>query len=49
MFKREVLQRIIKKNRMEAYKCEDFWQCIDSKRVHGKLINLWVSGPAHWM
>ena len=48
MFEREPLQRIIKDNGMTAYKHEGFWQCMDSKRDHDKLNEIWDAGLAPW-
>lgn len=48
MLEREPLQRIIKGKGMAAYKHEGFWQCMDSKRDHEKLNEIWDSGRAPW-
>ena len=48
MFEREPLQRIIKGKGIAAYKHEGFWQCMDSKRDHEKLNEIWDSGLAPW-
>ena len=48
MFEREPLQRIIENSGMAAYKHEGFWQCMDSKRDHDKLNDIWDSGLAPW-
>ena len=49
MFDLEPPQQIIKGNGIAAYKYEGFWQCMDSKRDHEKLNDLWDSGLAPWV
>ena len=48
MFEREPMQRIIKSNGLGAYKHHGFWQCMDSKRDHEKLNEIWLQGKAPW-
>ena len=48
MFEREPLQRIIKSNGLGAYKHHGFWHCMDSKRDHEKLNEIWLQGKAPW-
>lgn len=48
MFEREPLARIIEKNGLAAYKHEGFWQCMDSKRDHERLNEMWDSGNSPW-
>ena len=49
MVEREALQSIIKENGMVANKYEGLCQCIDSKRDHEKLNDIWEGGPDPWM
>lgn len=48
MFEREPLQRIIEDGGIAAYKHKGFWQCMDSKRDHEKLNQIWDAGHAPW-
>ena len=48
MFEREPLQRIIRANGLGAYKHHGFWHCMDSKRDHEKLNEIWFKGKAPW-
>ena len=31
-----------------AYKHDGFWQCMDTKRDHDFLEDLWIKGNAPW-
>ena len=45
---REPLEGVTKKKQLVAYKHKGFWQCMDTKRDHDMLENLWNSNKAPW-
>lgn len=48
MLEREPLEKITKMGQLMAYKHPGFWQCMDNKRDHLMLEQLWNSGEAPW-
>lgn len=48
MFEREPLERIAKEGELMAYFHEGFWQCMDTKKDHTYLEELWKNGKAPW-
>jgi len=48
MLEREPLEKITKMGQLMAYKHPGFWQCMDNKRDHLMLEQLWDSGEAPW-
>jgi glucose-1-phosphate cytidylyltransferase len=48
MLEREPLELLSKIGQLMAYKHEGFWQCMDTKRDHEMLENLWING-APWI
>lgn len=48
MLEREPLVEAVKQGQLMAYRHEGFWQCMDTKRDHDHLKNLWDSGNAPW-
>jgi len=48
ILEREPLEQAAKMGELMAYRHEDFWQCMDTKRDRDSLENLWQSGNAPW-
>ena len=48
MLEREPLVAAAKQGDLIAYRHEGFWQCMDTKRDHELLSNLWASHSAPW-
>ena len=48
MLEREPLETAAKMGQLMAYKHNDFWLCMDTKRDHEVLENLWEQG-APWV
>ena len=48
MMERGPLEHVAKIGQLMAYKHEGFWQCMDTKREHEMLENLWASNSAPW-
>jgi glucose-1-phosphate cytidylyltransferase len=48
IFESDTLQALAKKNKLAAYKHNDFWYCMDTLRDKRHLNNLWVSKNAPW-
>lgn len=49
LLEREPLERVAREGELMAYKHEEFWQCMDSKRDLELLESLWQSGHAPWV
>ena len=47
LLEREPLERVTQAGELMAYRHEGFWQCMDTKRDHDLLEDLWVKG-APW-
>ena len=47
LLEREPLEQAAKLGELMAYRHEDFWQCMDTKRDHELLESLWLKG-APW-
>ena len=45
---REPLERLSADGQLMAYRCEDFWQCMDTLRDKRTLNQLWADGSAPW-
>ena len=45
LFEREPLERIAKIGELKAFKHNNFWQCMDTKRDYELLKALWEKGP----
>ena len=41
MFEREPMESLVKSGQLMAYKHHGFWQCMDTKRDHERLEDLW--------
>jgi len=48
LLEREPLERAVSLGQLMAYKHDGFWQCMDTKRDHEFLENLWNSNTAPW-
>ncbi len=49
LLEREPLERVAREGKLMAYRHEDFWQCMDSKRDLELLESLWNKGEAPWL
>lgn len=47
-FERLPLERLAQDGELIAYRHEEFWQCMDTRRDMELLENLWASGNAPW-
>lgn len=48
VFEKEPMDELAKIGQLVAYKFDGYWQCMDTKREHQKLEELWESGKAPW-
>jgi len=48
ILEREPLEKAADLGELMAYQHHDFWQCMDTKRDHDHLEELWASGNAPW-
>ncbi len=48
IFERDPLEDICKINQLAAFKHNDFWQCMDTKRDKKILDDLWKQNKAYW-
>lgn len=48
LLEREPLEAVASIGQLMAYKHEDFWHCMDTKRDHELLETLWVQDKAPW-
>ena len=48
MFEREPMESLVKSGQLMAYKHHGFWQCMDTKRDHERLEDLWKKS-APWL
>jgi glucose-1-phosphate cytidylyltransferase len=48
IFERNILELLAKKNKLAAYKHDDFWYCMDTLRDKRHLNSLWLSKKAPW-
>ncbi len=48
MFEREPMDKLCRDKEIAAFQHEGYWQCMDSKRDHDKLNDMWESGQAPW-
>lgn len=48
LFEREPLEALVSEGQLMAYKHEGFWQCMDTKRDHEMLEEVWAKG-APWL
>lgn len=49
LLEREPLEIVAREGQLMAYKHQDFWQCMDSKRDLELLESLWKKGNAPWL
>ena len=48
VFEKEPLEKLAKDGELRAYKHDGFWKCMDIKRDHDALQELWNSDNAPW-
>lgn len=48
VFEKAPLKKLAEEGQLKAYCHKGFWQCMDTKREHDKLEELWKSGNAPW-
>jgi glucose-1-phosphate cytidylyltransferase len=48
VWERGPLERLARDGQLLAYRCEDFWQCMDTLRDKRFLNQLWEDGSAPW-
>ena len=48
VFEKEPLENLAGDHELRAYKHDGFWKCMDMKRDHDELQELWNSGNASW-
>lgn len=48
VFEKEPLKKLSTEGELMAYKHEGFWQCMDTKREHDKLEEMWKNDTAPW-
>lgn len=48
IWEREPLERLAADQQLMAYRCEEFWQCMDTLRDKRLLNQLWTEGNAPW-
>jgi glucose-1-phosphate cytidylyltransferase len=48
MLEREPMEKLVELDQLRAYKHEGFWQCMDTKRDHELLEDLWAKGNPVW-
>jgi len=45
---RQPLEQLARDGELMAYRHDSFWQCMDTRREHQILEDLWASGEAPW-
>ena len=48
ILEREPLERVAQSGELMAFQHQGFWQCMDTKRDHDNLEEIWNSGKAPW-
>lgn len=48
IFEQEPLSRLARENQLASYLHEGFWKCMDTKKEHEQLENMWTDGNAPW-
>ena len=48
MLEREPLERLAADGRLQAFRHEGFWQCMDTYKDWISLEEVWASGKAPW-
>lgn len=48
VFEREPLEKLARKNQLSSFMHTGFWQCMDTKKEHDLLEQLWQTGEAPW-
>lgn len=47
-FEKEPLERLASEQQLMAFRHNGFWQCMDTKREHEQLEQMWANGNAPW-
>lgn len=48
VFEREPLEALVRENQLSSFMHTGFWQCMDTRKEHEQLEELWASGAAPW-
>ncbi|WP_026503624.1 glucose-1-phosphate cytidylyltransferase [Butyrivibrio sp. NC3005] len=48
VFEKDVLEKLASENQLKGYRYDGYWQCMDTKREHDRLEELWACGNAPW-
>lgn len=48
IFEKDPLENLAKDGQLKAYKHHGFWQCMDTKRDHDSLEEMWANDEAPW-
>ena len=48
IFERDPLENLAKDGELKAYKHHGFWKCMDTKRDHDALEEMWENDDALW-
>ena len=48
IFEQEPLKRLAEEGELASYVHKGFWQCMDTKKEHDQLNELWNEGKAPW-
>lgn len=48
VFEREPLEALARENQLSSFMHTGFWQCMDTRKEHEQLEELWASGSAPW-
>lgn len=48
IFERDPLENLAKEGELKAYKHHGFWKCMDTKRDHDALEEMWTNNEAPW-
>ena len=48
IFEQEPIRRLVAENQLSSYMHTGFWQCMDTKKEHDRLEEMWNNGKAPW-
>lgn len=48
VFEKEPLEALARENQLSSYMHSGFWQCMDTKKEHDQLEQMWQKGTAPW-
>ena len=49
IFERLPMSQLAQDGQLMVYRHDSFWQCMDTKRDHDLLLDLWAGGQAPWV